>query len=196
MRHSPDDMSEAAGTMDMDRDLVEAYLRRRDEDTFRQLYRRHTPVLYLMALRLMGGTGRGAEDAVQEAWIRALRGLASFRWEASLRTWLTGITIRVCQESLRRHAGRTEPLRDQAGRRIRTDEGGAARIDLERAVRMLPDGAREVLILHDIAGLTHEEIGERLGIQDGTSKSQLHKARRALRALLRDGDPAGRSEAS
>ncbi|MGH9868217.1 MAG: RNA polymerase sigma factor [Candidatus Polarisedimenticolia bacterium] len=189
-------MKDAAGNREEDRDLVQGYLRRGDEDTFRRLYRRHTPVLYLMALRLMGGAGRGAEDAVQEAWIRALRGLTSFRWEASLRTWLTGITIRVCQESLRRQAGRSEPLPPEAGWGAPSDEGKAARIDLERAVRTLPDGAREVLVLHDIEGLTHEEIGDRLGIQDGTSKSQLHKARKALRALLRGEGPAGRSEAS
>src|SRR5688572_6791136 len=176
-------MKEATGSIEGDRDLVEGYLRRQDEDTFRRLYRRHTPVLYLMALRLMGGTGRGAEDAVQEAWIRALRGLASFRWEASLRTWLTGITIRVCRESLRRQAGRFEPLPFEAAG-APSDHGKGARIDLERAVRMLPDGAREVLVLHDIEGLTHEEIGDRLGIQDGTSKSQLHKARKMLRVLL------------
>ena len=169
----------------MDRDLVSRFLSHRDEETFRELYRRHTPALYLMALRMMGGTGRGAEDAVHEAWLRAMKGLEAFRWEASLRTWLTGITIRVCQEALRRGPGS-----GSAGTSLEQKTGPVAArpspesIDLERAVRRLPDGAREVLVLHDIEGLTHQEIGDRLGIGEGTSKSQLHKARRALRLLL------------
>ena len=66
---------------------------------------------------------------------------------------------------------------------------GPEKIDLERAIRELPDGYREVLILHDVEGLTHEEVGGRLGIDAGTSKSQLSRARRALRAYWAGGKP-------
>ncbi len=166
----------------VDRELVIRFLTHRDEETFREIYRRHTPALYLMALRMMGGSGRGAEDAVHDAWIRAMKGLGAFRWEASLRTWLTGITIRVCHEALRRPPASSGTSREREAAPMAGPSPES--IDLERAVRRLPDGAREVLVLHDIEGLTHQEIGDRLGIGEGTSKSQLHKARRALRGLL------------
>ena len=63
-----------------------------------------------------------------------------------------------------------------------------SRIDLERAISLLPPGFRTVLVLHDIEGFKHAEIAERLGVTEGTSKSQLFSARRAMRRLL---DPAG-----
>lgn len=179
-----DDMTSEHETPD--RHLVTRFLTHRDEEIFRELYRRHTPALYLMALRLLGGSGKGAEDAVQETWIRAVRGLSGFRWEASLRTWLTGIAIRTCREALRNAGPAGRLTGDEAAPGGAVAPPGPGVIDMERAVRSLPDGAREVLVLHDIEGLTHEEIGERLGIQAGTSKSQLHKARRALRILLLD----------
>lgn len=174
-----------------DRDLVASLLRGREERVFRELYRRHAPALYLLAARLLGGSGRGAEDAVQETWIRAAARLAHFRWESSLRTWLYGIAINRCREVLRERSTerRSEPI--EADRipatRSMARSGNDERIDLERAVRRLASGYREVLILHDLVGHTHEEIASMLDIDAGTSKSQLHKARRALRAALSAG---------
>jgi RNA polymerase sigma-70 factor (ECF subfamily) len=169
-----------------DRKLVGAYLRDREEKAFRALYRRHTPVLFKFALRLVGGRTAEAEDVIQTAWIRAAGRLDGFRWDSSLRTWLTGIALNCYRETIRadRRAGDRIPLDVSelpVARRVHRE---IPRIDLERAIAQLPDGYREVLILHDIEGYTHEEIGTLMGIRNGTSKSQLSRARRAVRRWL------------
>lgn len=159
------------------------FLRHRDERSFRILYRAHTPVLYLLARRLLGGNHQDAEDAVQEAWIRASQRFDVFRWESSLKTWLSGFVIHCCREAIRRrvaglrvHETLNEPL---PGFDRRPEE-----IDLERSIACLPDGYREVLVLHDIEGYRHAEIAGQLDIGEGTSRSQLFKARRMLRELM------------
>jgi RNA polymerase sigma factor (sigma-70 family) len=169
-----------------DRDLSDRVVRGGDEVAFRALYRRHTPALLPFVLRILGGAEADAEDVVQDTWVRAVRALPRFRWESSLRTWLMGIGLNRAREVLR------------ARSRARTDgaEGAevpvpppptAERLDLERAIACLPDGYRTVLLLHDVEGFTHPEISQRLDIAIGTSRSQLHHARRTLRRLL---DPA------
>ena len=170
---------------DHDRQLAAALLDERSEEAFRVLYRRHTPRLFQFVLRLLGGAESDAEDVVQETWIRATQGLERFRWESSLGTWLTGIALNCCRDFWRR-TGREivqgpEDVASQAEPpRMRHDE----RIDLERAIALLPTGYRAVFLLHDLEGLTHAEIAERFEITQGTSKSQLFAARRALRRLL------------
>ena len=167
-----------------DRALVERFARRRDEASFRLLYRRHTPALYGLALRLLAHRRDDAEDVIQEAWIRAVEQAARFRWDSSLRTWLSGIVVNCCRERLRndwRWVGD-----DAAG----SEEQAAAAspvdltIDVDRSVAELPPGSRAVFVLHDVEGWTHAEIASQLGIEPGTSKSQLFHARRQLRALL------------
>lgn len=141
-----------------------------------------------MALHLLGGGRWEAEEAVQETWLRAARGLSGFEWRSSLRTWLTGILIRCARERGRRGALDAEPFQETSGSaddpRLRAT---VERVAVERALASLPPGYREVLVLHDLKGYTHGEIGRLLGIQPGTSKSQLHHARRALRASLGGG---------
>ena len=162
-----------------------AFLSRSDEASFRSLYRAHTPALYRLALRMLDGSEADAEEAVQAAWIRAVEGLRSFRWESSLRTWLTGIILNCCREARRRGFREREAVGAfPPPPREPPPPPGDARVDLGRAVAGLPDGYREVLVLHDVEGLTHEEIAAALGIEIGTSKSQLHRARQALRARL------------
>lgn len=123
-----------------------------------------------------------AEDVVQETWIRAVAAIDSFRGESTVGSWLRGIAVNVWRERWRTRI-REEPLaHDPAGAsRI---EGG--RLDLERAIARLPAGYRAVLVLHDIEGLTHEEIAGRLDVTAGTSKSQLFHARRILKTRLED----------
>jgi RNA polymerase sigma-70 factor (ECF subfamily) len=124
-----------------------------------------------------------AEDAVQETWIRAVREMGHFRWEAALSTWLVAIAGNVARDQLRKVRRRDErelTAGDEPPAPPPTGDG----IDLERAIALLPEGYRTVLVLHDVEGLTHEEIGEVLGIAPGTSKSQLFGARRSMRALL------------
>jgi RNA polymerase sigma-70 factor (ECF subfamily) len=165
-----------------DSDLIAAFVARKDEAAFRALYRRYTPRLYAIALRLCGGRSADAEDVLQETWIRAARLMHGYRGESSLRTWLTGIALHCIQE-MRRRSGREEPLAPPQ----EPVHAGAPSIDIDRCLARLPEGYRAVLTLHELEGHTHEEIGEMLGIEPGTSKSQLSRARAAMRALLEGG---------
>ncbi len=160
-----------------------------DEAAFRRLYRRHTPRLYQLALRLLGGDETEAEDVVQDIWIKAVEKLESFRWESELSTWLHAIALNTSREALRRRGKRREVEWPE------NDEPAAAQplerlepVDLERAIATLPSGYRMVLVLHDVEGHTHERIAELLGVTPGTTKSQLFRARRAVRALLAPGN--------
>jgi RNA polymerase sigma-70 factor (ECF subfamily) len=178
-----------------DAELVEAVRARGDERSFRELYRRHTPRLYQLVLRLLGGAEAEAEDVVQETWLKVSSSLDRFRWESSFGTWLTGIGLNQARDHLRR-AGR-RPVYDgdpeDVLARVRVEARAVTeRVDLERAIALLPDGYRTVFVLHDMEGYAHAEIAARLDISEGTSKSQLFHARRTLRALL---EPAVREEA-
>ncbi len=180
----------AAGLELEDRALAAAYLAARDEAAFRLLYRRHTPALWPMVFRIVGGSEEAAREAVQETWLRAAERLPRFRWESALGTWLAGIALNCAREAVRS---------ERRGRGRSAAGGGDApepaphaapppappeSIDLARAVNALPEGYRTVLVLHDVEGYTHEEIGRMLGIESGTSKSQLHRARRRVRETL------------
>jgi RNA polymerase sigma-70 factor (ECF subfamily) len=167
-----------------DRVLAEAILSRGDERAFRTLYRRHTPRLLQLVLRLLGGTEAEAEDVVQETWLRACQGLDGFRWQSSFATWLTTIGVHQARDALRRRGrDRLVPTADPPDTPVAPPEL-AQRIDLEQAIAGLTEGCRQVLVLHDVQGMTHREIGAVLGIAEGTSKSQLWSARRTLRARL------------
>jgi RNA polymerase sigma-70 factor, ECF subfamily len=157
-----------------------------DERAFRLLYRRHTPRLKQLLLRLVGEPQADAEDVVQETWMRAVAGLPRFRGDSAFGTWLVGIGVRTASELLRRRRRR----RESGDPEELALPGPAAppgdTIDLERALAALPDRYRAVVVLHDLEGFTHEEIGTRLGVAAGTSKALLFKARRAIRAQLGD----------
>jgi RNA polymerase sigma-70 factor (ECF subfamily) len=161
-----------------DANLIQEFLRSRSEPTFLLLYRRHSAVLYLFALRLAGGRQADAEEILQEMWIRAIRKLKDFRTDASLRNWLMGIASN-CHRELKRKEQAIEP-----NLHAETTTAAPPSSELERSIRALPDGCREILILHDLYGYTHEEIATMLKIHDGTSKSQLFEARKRLRHLL------------
>jgi len=173
-----------------DRVLVERFLADRSEAGFLALYRRHTALLYRFCVRCLAGTRASAEDAVQETWLRAVRALPQFEWRCALSTWLVGIAQRVCMESSRDSARvitfepDAEP-EEPAAFHVDT----ASTVDVERLLAQLPAGYRAVLVLHDIEGLTHEEIAEALAIAPGTAKSQLFRARRAARAWLDGATP-------
>ena len=95
-----------------DRMLVEGYLRSRDERSFRELYRGHTPALYRLALQLCGSEA-DAQDAIQDTWIRTCKALSTFQWKSSLRTWLTGVLINcVREQSRKRNRHHEEQLPD------------------------------------------------------------------------------------
>lgn len=171
-----------------DRELVAHFLAERREEIFRELYRRHTPLVYRTCVRLLAREGARAsgspEDATQECWLRAIRGLSGFAWQSRLSTWLVGIAIRICAELRRAPAEvldldeyRDEPEAVDA-ERARLDE-----LDVERLLHQVAPGYRIVVILHDLEGFTHQEIATALEIEAGTVKSQLSRGRRALRAI-------------
>jgi RNA polymerase sigma-70 factor (ECF subfamily) len=168
--------------------------RRGDLGAFEEIYRVHAGRLFSVACRLLGNTA-DAEDLLQEIFLSAHRKLDTFRGESALGTWLYRLATNLCLDHLRSRAGRssqlTDSLDDEPGL-FDTSSGSLAertvtRMDLERALARLPDGCRAAFVLHDIEGLEHREVAEVLGIAEGTSKSQVHKARLRLRALLTAG---------
>lgn len=171
MRHSPESP---------DAELVLAVRHNRSDSAFSVLYDRHTPRVFQTAWRILGGNMCEAEDAVQEAWVRAVGTLDSWRGGEAFGAWLRGITAHVAIDMLRRE----RRLTLESDVDVPAPEQSGDQIDLEAAIAALPPGYRAVLVLHDIEGFTHNEIAERLGITPGTSKGQLFKARRAVRARL------------
>lgn len=164
-------------------------MRRGDQQAFGALYDRHTPYLYRLALRLMGGDAAAAADLVHDAWIAAAPRFGSFAWASALRTWLAGFVVNLARREWRDsaqpvgfHAALEEPAFDSAL---------LARIDVERGLAALPVGARQVLVLHDLEGWTHAQIAEQLAVDVGTSKSQLSRARGLLRAELTSSNNEG-----
>jgi RNA polymerase sigma-70 factor (ECF subfamily) len=156
-----------------------------DEVCFRALYQRHTPRLRMLILRLVRRNEAEADDVVQDAWLAGCRGMHRFRGDATFSTWLATIAVRIARNQL------TIPrYDDEEPTDIVADPAPfspAVRIDLERAIDRLPDHQRAVLVLHDVEGFTHAEIGDQLGVPVGTSKVTLSRARATLRRLLTEG---------
>ena len=164
--------------------LIARFLARRDERAFLAVYHRHTPVIYRVARRMTGDT-IGSEDIVQETWIRAIEGIAGFRGNSSLRTWLVAISCNIVRERRRASYPVDRDIPLPADGIAMRPEDPARRLDLERALEALPVGYRDVIVLHDIEGFTHAECAALLGIEESTSRSQLHHARRTMRAIIR-----------
>ena len=172
-------------------DLVER-CRRGELGAFETLYRQHSGRLFSLAVRMLGNPA-DAEDLLQEIFLSAHRKLESFRGESALGTWLYRLATNQILDHVRSRAARTGQmtdglddatlLADASGHRLA--DRAIARIDLERALAELPEGCRAAFVLHDVEGLEHKEVSEVLGIAEGTSKSQVHKARLRLRGLLR-----------
>jgi RNA polymerase sigma-70 factor (ECF subfamily) len=169
--------------------LSEAQLIRRagdgDARAVRALYERYAPRIYAVVRRIAGDDDL-AQDYAQEAWIRAIRALPTFRGDARFSTWLHRIAVNAALQAIRKSDTRTRreaPMPDTVpvGPTVRDS---LLQDRLEAALDRLPNGMRQVLILHDVEGYTHEEIGEVLGVASGTSKSQLFKARAKMRFLL------------
>lgn len=157
-----------------------------DTGAFERLYRRHLPRIYSLALRMAGP--EEAEELTQEIFIRAWQKLESFRGKAAFGTWLFRLGVNAIltrragiQRQRSRQQNGDDILLDVPARSMGTESG----MDLEAAIQTLPPGARRVFVLHDAEGYKHEEIAGMLDITVGTSKSQLHRARMMLRAVLR-----------
>jgi RNA polymerase sigma-70 factor (ECF subfamily) len=158
------------------------------------LYREHSGRVYSVVRRIVGDDHL-AEDVSQDAWVRAFQKLESFRGDSAFGTWLHRLAVNVALTRLRRHARRpdVELAAERPNSPPEPDELALNQRVLGQALDRLPDGYRRVLVMHDVEGMTHEEIAERLGIATGTSKSQLHKARARMREYLAPN--VGRNEA-
>lgn len=161
--------------------LVTAVQRARDGDVaaFERVYRAQVGRIRALALR-MSGDAALADELTQEVFVRAWHRLESFRGESSFATWLHTLAIRAIVDALRRE-DRTSEVRQVLEF---TTTAPGRRIDLERAIALLPDRARQVLVLHDLEGWQHDEIAELMGITAGTCRSQLHRARALLKEAL------------
>jgi RNA polymerase sigma-70 factor (ECF subfamily) len=154
---------------------------------FERLYELHVRRMYALCLRMVT-SHRKAEELTQDIFVRAWEGLASFKFQSAFATWLHRLGTNVVLGHLRserRREDRVTPAADleayEAGVRHAMPE---TKMDLERAIALLPEGAREVLILHDIQGYRYREIAEMTEIAEGTVKSQLNRARRLVREAL------------
>jgi len=161
-----------------------------DRNAFEQLYRDNVRRVYALCYR-MAGTADLAEELAQDVFVRAWQKLGSFRGESAFSSWLHPLTVNVAlseRRSRRRRVARvmtTDDLTEfeRPGPPTRSD-GPESGFDLERALATLPPGARAVFVLHDVEGYKHEEIARLTGVATGTSKAQLHRARKLLREAL------------
>ncbi|MGH7481722.1 MAG: RNA polymerase sigma factor [Longimicrobiales bacterium] len=155
-----------------------------DGVAIRRLYDRYAPRVHTVVRRLAGDDAL-AEDWAQDAWVQAIRALPSFRHDARFSTWLHRIAVNAALHGRRSRERRT---RREAVAPLALDRVAAAPsllpLRIGRALDRLPAGMRQVLVLHDVEGYTHEEVAGLLGITAGTSKSQLFKARARMRDLL------------
>jgi len=156
-----------------------------DVRAFERLYREHLPRVHGLVRRMTAG--RDADELTQDVFVRVWQKLASFRGDSAFGTWLHRLAANVVIERFRTDATRRQ--RHVDGEEIfdtlpALRASGDLAMDLEGALEKLPDGAREIFVLHDVEGYKHQEIADLLEISVGTSKAQLHRARMMLRRHL------------
>lgn len=159
-----------------------------DVAAFEKLYRKHIGRIYGLCLR-MTGSPAAADDCAQEAFIKAWNNLGKFRGQSAFGTWVYRIAVNQVLATRRSEQRRGVHLeliegRDSDESRQTTRPMTDQEIDIELAVKTLPDGARDVFVLHSVYGYSHEETANMLGVAVGTSKAQLHRARRLLMQQL------------
>ena len=156
-----------------------------DVGAFEALYRTHSSAVYAVCRRMLSDD-RAARELLQDVFVRAWERLPSFRGESSLATWLHRIGVNMVLERVRsskREASRRGDAADDSPGRS-TERDTDARLDLESALATLPAGARQVFVLHDVYGYSHDEIATLVGIAAATARVQLWRARRALMRIL------------
>jgi RNA polymerase sigma-70 factor, ECF subfamily len=168
-----------------------------DISAFEELYRRHNRRVFSLCLRMTQNQSE-AEDLMQETFIQLFRKVGGFRGDSAFTTWLHRMTVNQVLMHFRKRSVKLEKTTAEGETPEQTVVGTGNpnqmpvidRIALDKAIAQLPPGYRSVFVLHDIEGHEHEEIARMLGVAVGTSKSQLHKARMKLRALLKRQHPA------
>lgn len=161
-----------------------------DSRAFEALYRSHVNRIYGLCCRMLNGDTARAQQATQDAFVRAWERLGSFRGEAQFSTWMHRLAVNLVLGEYRL-LRRWVTFEEVAGADASEDEVGdhpqqrvGLKMDLERALAKLPPGARSVLLLHDVEGYQHDEIAALTGIAVGTSKAQLHRARKLMKEWL------------
>ena len=172
---------------------------------FEYLYQAHCRRVYNLCLRMIKNPAE-AEDLTQQVFLQLFRKISTFRGESGFSTWLHRVTVNIVLMYLRRRRPAEVLAEDLEGRTSNGEGSGEQgssdtsmsgtieRLNLMRAIRKLPCGYKQIFLLHDVIGYEHSEIAGLLGCATGSSKSQLHKARKRLRCLLQG--EAGRAEAS
>ncbi len=180
--------------IDLAVDAVVAAAQRGDAAAFATLYDAHAPRVYALVLG-MSGDEVAAAELVQDTFVRAWEALSTFRGDCAFTTWLHRIAVNITLTQARSSRRRTLRVAIESDLAAADDgivpaEGEAPvrdvalHMDLASAIRRLPAGARTVFVLHDVGGYGHSEIGQQLGIAEGTSKAHLFRARRLLRGML------------
>ena len=164
---------------------------RGDRRAFERLYRKHVARINSLCRRMAGYDE--AHEITQDVFVRAWQKLGTFRGESQFGTWLYRLAINVILAwrgkmavQRGRYGGSEEVLDVLPGRPAQSDLS----LDFETAIEKLPEGARQIFVLHDVEGFKHEEIARMLGVTSGTSKAQLHRARMMLRRTLTKGPGA------
>lgn len=157
-----------------------------DVRAFERLYRAHLPRVHALVRRMTAG--RDADELTQDVFVRLWQKLSGFRGESAFGTWLHRLAVNVVIERFRSDTVRRRRHHD--GDEIfdtlpALPRSGDLAMDLDLALARLPDGAREIFVLHDVHGYKHREVAALLEISAGTSKAQLHRARMMLRKHLR-----------
>lgn len=160
-----------------------------DQAAFEQLYRTHCDRIHALCWRLCGGDAALAEDLVQESFIRAWQKLNLFRGESAFGTWIHRLAANVALSDRRirlKKVSRETGFDEAAERTLAgaSDVAAGLNSDLEDAIAALPERARTVLVLYDIEGYRHQEIADLTGMAVGSSKAQLHRARKLVREAL------------
>lgn len=157
-----------------------------DVRAFERLYREHVGRVYGLCLRMTRDPAM-AEDCTQETFINAWKALARFETRSSLATWLHRIAVNVALAKRRKASPIVESSLEDDDEAVESDwtlETPLEVNEIEAAIERLPEGARDVLVLHAIYGYSHIEAAEMLGVAEGTCKAQLHRARSLLRERL------------
>ncbi len=158
-----------------------------DRAAFEQIYRENVGRVYAICLRILANSAR-AQESTQDVFVRAWEMIGTFRGESAFSSWLYRLAVNVVLVNLRakqRRTARVLVTNDLSpyDRNENMINPGSA-IDLERAMAALPEQARAVFVLHDVEGYRHDEIATLMGVATGTSKAQLHRARKLLREAL------------
>ena len=184
------DYSQTMATATTDEEIDERALikkaQRSDARAFEALYKLHIDRVYGICLRMTGNVSE-AEDCAQEAFIQAWKKMNKFRGDSAFSTWLHRVAVNTVLGRIRkskREQDRILAVTDTAPPTVATGDTGELR-DLSEAIDRLPKGARNVFVLHAVYGYSHNETGDMLGIAAGTSKAQLHRAKRLLAQQLK-----------